>query len=588
MSFPLSSTLARRLICDPVMAANVLMDADLDVFQRAKFRYWWFAPTVMDHSGVSVGKSELLVFLAFLRLMLLPLAAPRKPRIVTIYYPSQGTAEEVLLPKIEERIAKSNVFHRQIRMQHGRKFYATKKNVIIIQMRDGGWLEIPAGDFMKDSQNQASKRFNDLLADEVSKMDVLGQGVSKELLQRNTRECFNPNHPLHANKTLFLAHAESPDHPYYKRYDGLRKAVLRGSQDHVTLTSSYRDYRGTHHKRYGQDPEKKAKEQYLTSLDEAEHGQVWHGLWKRGSKGLYSESMRRAITRPDLRAHLRRIDPSTTYFLGWDTATGTTSGGASSANDWSAGVVTAATPIPSIPGPDPGYIQIEDRFFHLRTAMAVFLPPGADVDQKSGLIHLLHMLFNFAGLALDNRGGGGEVAMKLRESRQLVHNEWKQTTGLCRPLEAFAWPLADPIVHFFDRGDNLFRPWFGERFVTDNSGPIDYAHREIRGMMRRGELAWPAGSADLTPAAINALPADEHNALLDLEKCLSEFGNISVRIDKNGAPIVSEKGFQKFTHTRKKDGAMAAIYSILGIRAHLARQFSTSTRASTDTCMGVY
>ena len=201
MSFPLSASLARKLINDPVMAATVLMGADMDVFQRAKFRYWWFTPTVMDHSGVSVGKSELLVYLAFLRLMLLPLGATGKPRIVTIYYPSQGTAEEVLLPKIEERISQCKIFADQIRMQHGRKFYQTKKNVIIIQMRDGGWLEIPAGDFMKDSQNQASKRFNDLLADEVSKMDVLGQGVSKELLQRNTRECFNPNHPVHANKT---------------------------------------------------------------------------------------------------------------------------------------------------------------------------------------------------------------------------------------------------------------------------------------------------------------------------------------------------------------------------------------------------
>jgi hypothetical protein len=581
MSFPLSADLARRLICDPVMAAKVLMDAEMDVFQRARFRYWWFTPTVMDHSGVSVGKSELLVFLAFLRLMLLPLAAPRKPRIVTIYYPSQGTAEEVLLPKIEERIAKSNLFHRQIRMQHGRKFYVTKRNVIIIQMRDGGWLEIPAGDFMKDSQNQASKRFNDLLADEVSKMDMLGQGVSKELLQRNTRECFNPNHPLHANKTLFLAHAESPDHPYYKRYTGIVKSIKRGSQDHIVLTSSYKDFRGEFYVKYGQDPEKKAKEQYLTSLDEAEHAQTWDGLWKRGARGLYPEPLRRSIVRRGLRPELKRADSQTTYCLGWDTATGTSAG-----NDWSAGVVLAATPVAGPRMPEPGFMEVGGQLYRVRPAMSVYLPPGADVDQKAGLVHLLHLRFGLAGLVLDNRGGGGEVCMKLRESRQLINNEWRMVTGLCRPSESFAWPMAQPIVHFFDRGEDLFRPWFGERFVKDNSGPVDYAHREMRGIMRRGELAWTALTEQMTPAEVSMLPPEEHNALLDLEKTLNEFGNIAVQTDKNGHPVISQAGFQKYIHTRKKDGAMATLYGLLGLRAILHRAILAPERD--DACMAVY
>lgn len=583
MSFPIHANLARRLICDPVMAAKVLLGSEMDVFQRARFRYWWFTPTVMDHSGVSVGKSELMCDLAFLRLMLLPAAADKKPRIVTAYYPSQGTAEEVLLPKIEERLSRSNLFYRQVRRQHGGKYYVTKKNVIIIQMRDGGWLEIPAGDFMKDSQNQASKRFNDLLADEVSKMDMLGQGVSKELLQRNTRECFNPNHPVHANKTLFLAHAEAPEHPYHNRYQGLRRKILRGSQDHVTLTSSYRDFRGEFFKRYGQDATKKAKEQYLTDLDEAEHAQVWEGLWKRGVKGLYSESMRSAIIRRDLRPHLRRADPDTLYGLGGDS-----SSGVAITNDWNAYVVTAATKVPAVPGPDPGYMRIGDTLWFVRPALAVFLPPGADVDQKAGLVHYLHLLFNFCNITLDNRGGGSEVAMKLRESRQLVNNEWLQVRGLCRPAEAFEWPLADPIVSVYDRGEPLFKPWFGERFVKDNTGPVDYAHREMRAAMRRGEIAWTPLVKDLTPAEQSAMSPEEFNAIADLDRVLSEFGNIGVKVDKNGAPIQSEAGFQKYTHTRKKDGAMAELYSFLGLRARIMKLYGQGRQEQSGDCVGVY
>lgn len=583
MALQIKASFARDLIADPVMASRVLMNADLDVFQAAKFRYWWFTPTVMDHSGVSVGKSELLLLLAFLRLMLLPLSFTGKPRIVTVYYPSQGTAEEVFLPKMEEYLGNSNLFFSQVRMQHGRKFYKTKKNVIIIQMRDGGWLELPAGDFMKDSQNQASKRFNDLLADEVSKMDVLGQGVSKELLQRNTRECFNPNHPVHANKTLFLAHAESPDHPYHKRYQGLARAIKRGSQDVVVLTSSYKDYRGEHYRKYGQDAEKKAKAQYLTDLDEAEHAQVWDGLWKRSSKGLYPDVIRRAISRPDLRPHLRRMDAETIYSLGWDT-----SSGAGDTNDWNAGVVTAATPVRVVPDMRPGYMTIEDRLWFVRAVFAVLVPPGADVDQKSGLIHALHMRFGFSVLMLDNRGGGTEVSQKLRESRQLINNEWRQVSGLCRPSEAFVWPMADPLVHVFDRGDPLLRPFLGERFVKDNSGPVDWAHRQMGGLMRRGEIAWTPLTEGLTTADLAVMSPEDQAAIVDLDKCLAQFGNIGVRVAKDGSPVMSENHFRRFVNKGKKDGAMASMYSALGLRCKLAETFRSGNRNESSAVMGVF
>jgi hypothetical protein len=583
MAVQIRSNLARDLIGDPVKAASVLMNADLDIFQAAKFRYWWFTPTVMDHSGVSVGKSELLLLLGFLRLMLLPLSFTGKPRIVTVYYPSQGTAEEVFLPKLEEYAAGSNLFYSQIRMQHGRKLWKVKKNVIIIQMREGGWLELPAGDFMKDSQNQASKRFNDLLADEVSKMDVLGHGVSKELLQRNTRECFNPNHPIHANKTLFLAHAESPEHPYYKRFRGLERAIKKGSQDVVVLTSSYKDYRGEHKRKYGQDAEKKAKEQYLTSLDEAEHAQVWDGLWRRGSKGLYPDSMRRAISRSDLRVHLRRQDEETVYYLGWDT-----SSGAGDANDWNAGFVTAATPVSVIPDMRPGYMTIQDQIWFMRAVYAVLVPPGADVDQKSGLIHALHMLFGFSGIMLDNRGGGTEVSQKLRESRQLINNEWRDVTGLCKASEAFVWPMADPIVNIFDRGDPLLRPFLGERFIKDNSGPVDWAHRHVSAMMRRGEFAWTPLTNEMTASDLSAMNPDEQRVLLDLEKCLSQFGNIGVKVAKDGSPIMSENNFRRFVNKGKKDGALGAIYSSIGMRCMLSRNQSMAVKKSTNRVMGVF
>ena len=380
MSFQLQASLARRLIADPIMALKAIMGADLDTFQAARFRHWWFCPTVMDHSGVSTGKSEMAFLFVFLRLILLPLAAPRKPRIVSVYYQAQGTAEEVFLPKLDEYCSKSKVFRDQIKLQHGRKLWSKHQNTIVIQMLEGGWCELPAGDFMKDSQNQASKRVNDTVIDEGAMIDQLGRGLNKQILQRNTRECFNPNHPVHANHTLFLGHAESPQHVYHQRYAGIRKAVRkRGSQNHCAITSSYRDFRGEYMRRFGQDVAKKAAEQYLTELDEAEHAQIYDGLWKPGTKGYYSETLCDSILHPQVGVQLRRENRETIYHLGWDTASALTEG-----SDWTAGVVTAAHPVQVLLPDLPGYMRIGLTLWFARVAYAIFLPRGAETVSPMG------------------------------------------------------------------------------------------------------------------------------------------------------------------------------------------------------------
>ncbi len=586
MAFQLQSSLARRLISDPVMALKVLMNAELDVFQAARFRMWWFCPTFMDHSGVSTGKSEMAFLFVMLRLILLPLAAPRKPRIVTVYYQSQGTAEEVFLPKIDEYLSKSKVFENQIKKQHAGKFWVVKKNVIVIEFRDGGWCEIPAGDFMKDSQNQASKRFNDLVIDEGAMIDQLGKGVNKQLLQRNTRECFNPNHPVHANHTLFLGHAESPQHVYHKRYAGMRHAIRRrGSQNHGTITSSYRDYRGEHLRKYGQDVTKKAGEQYLTDLDAAEHAQTYDGLWKPGTKGYYPETVRDALIVQGTKPHLRREDRETVYHLGWDTAPALNAG-----SDATVGVVAAATPVQIIIPERSGYMRIGLSLWFVRSVYALYLPYGADVDQKAGAIHSLHRAFGFSGITLDNRGGGIEVYQHLRRSRQFINNRWEDdVTGLCLPRESHEWSLAQPIVSFYDRGEPLFASLFGEKYVSDNSGPVDCMNREMKGMMRRREIGWTPRFTKLEPAAAGLLSDDQLKVLADLEKTLDQFGNIGIETDKDGNAKISSKGFQMFGHIGKKDGAMASCYSFLGLRETLRRGLGNQRPEREDgSLMGVF
>ncbi len=212
----------------------------------------------------------------------------------------------------------------------------------------------------------------------------------------------------------------------------------------------------------------------------------------------------------------------------------------------------------------PGYIVIDEQLWLLQIVYAIFLH-RSDIDQKSGLIHRLHQAFGFNGITLDSRGGGVEVYQHLRKSQQLINNVWVETTGLCRPKESFLYPGTQPLISFYDRGEPLFEQAFGEKYVADNTGPIDYAHRQLRGIMRSRQMAWPLGPQKLDAVQSAALSIEEATVLTDIERALGQFANIAVKVDKDKKPLISQKGFQMFTNTLKKDGAMATIYAVLGL-----------------------
>ncbi len=575
-------TIARGLIGNPVKATGVLMDAEMDVFQRARLKSWWMAPNVLDHSGISTGKTQVILIFGFLRLLLLPLYGRDGGRVVAVYFPTQGTVETEVLPRVENYLRNSDRLRSWVKRQHGGKFYKELRNTFWIETVDGGRLEFPAGNFLKDAETAASRRFNDLICDETPIIDNMGEGIDNQLNQRATKRCFNPDHPIHANHRIYLGHAEAPEHPYHKRFKDFSRAIAAGSQDHVIFTSSYRDYRGRFHDSYGKEPERQAKNDSVR-LDPAVHAQIYDGLWKRSSVGLYNGTMRDAVVRRDLRPHLRRMDADTVYFLGWDS-----SSGSEDRNDLNAGVVTAATPVPCIPDMGAGYMTDGMWVWFVRAVYAILLNPGADVDQKSGLIHLLNLRFGFTGIMLDNMGGGNEVSQKLRDRRQLINGEWADVTGLCRDYEQGAWPQALPIVSVFDRGDSLIRPWFGENFVKDRSGPVDYAHREMESMMRRGNFAWTPPITGMDSGILSGYSHEEQIVLADLEKCLTQFGNIGFRVDKDRKPKRSMNGYRQFENRGKKDGAMASLYSMLGIRAKLLRPDGRGGKAGSAAVMGAF
>jgi len=586
MSLNLSPALARHLIADPVMASDVILGTDFAVFQKVRLRGMWFVPDYMDHSGVNTGKTHIAVSWTVLRLVLLPLYMIERNRVVFVYYLSLGTAERAFLPVFEHYLSKSKILQNEIKWQHGRKFYRSAKNMFIIEFRNGGRCEIPAGDFLNDSDNQASTRGNDLLLDEIMKIDSKGGGVDSQLRQRITQESFNPNHPVHCNHTVYLGHAEGTSHPAHKRYAAMRREYRRhGSQDTATITSSYKDFTGEHYQKYGQVVAKQ-HEVDLRKRDGAECAQIYEGLWTGATRGLYFDTIRDRIETPTAPVLLGRKNPQTVFALGWDSAPGMSAGA-----DFNWGTVWAAEERAFIPdSSEPGYFKIGNKLWYI---WAPYTIPGLgwDVDARSGLIHRLDRAFGFSIIVLDGQGGGAEVYKKLRMRRQFIDNKWVEIASpLCTPGEAHAWPGARPLIHFYDRGDPLFRAEMGERYLKDQTGPIDFMHREVTGMMRAGEIAWPAPYAKRGAEAKAVLSAEEGDVLADLEATLRQYGNISLKVDKQKKPVISQAGYQAYSNSGKKDGAMSSNYGLLGLLSRLKKISGVRGVQQEDTAevMGVF
>ena len=573
MAFEIPADLARRFIADPVMAAKVLLGAKLDHFQKARLRMMWFTPVFLDYSGVSSAKSETVFIFVMLRMMLLPNPIEMGVgRNVAVYYQKLGTAKTTFIDKLVKyaEIAPEGILLKQLKLQRGKELFRKQDNAYLVEWRNGGTIHLPAGDFARDSKGEASKRYNDVLCDEAGEMDAMGQGIDKMLLARATLQSFNPNHPVWCNHTHFFGHGESKKHPYYKRFAQIRAKARRGSQKHAVFNANYLDYTGMWKEKYGQQAESQALNMKDGVLSPSEWAWQWIGIFSYESLGWYAQHLREGIQRLDVQPELRRAEDGTMYFLGWDTA-----GTSKKAGDFSSGVVVSVKAMAGPPGDgvDPvGYMEVNGRWWFFAVVYAVYLF-SKNVDQQSGVVHRLHQAFRFTAIAMDSQGGGNFVYKKMRESRQFIDNQWVNLAGgLCLPQEQFEWIMAEPIVNTFDRGDPLFRTMFGEKYLQDQSGPNDFAHRTMRELMGRKSLAWPA-SKELRQRAVAPvrLSPDQEEVLAMLDKTLLQFGGIGVKVDKEGLPVKSGKGMQQFIESGKKDGAMATLYAVLRAIAEIQK-----------------
>lgn len=583
MSVTLRQSEIEAYVRDPVLAAWAIFGGiELDTFQAVRLRTMWWVPEVIDDSGISTGKTEILWIWAQLRAILLPQPGRYPHRIIGVYYPTLDSAQSNFAPKYQKYIESSPVFRAELQPTHGGKLgYQALKGAIQWVYRNKSIVQCPAANLAQNAESQASKRFHDLGIDEAKVMDARSDGLDNQILGRATAPGWNNRHPVWANHVVLMGHAEDPDtHPFYRRVKAFRSLIRDGSQNHSIITSSYRDWSPKFQKDYR--PDSMIRRDRLT-MGRARFRQLWEGIWEHGTEDWYDANECRAVCTRTAPVLTRRANEQAIYGFGWDSAPGPTRKA-----DLNAGVVMGATPLPDNTRETRGVWRFHGRAFRIAPAWACEVR-GRDVGELSGIIHRQHQRFGFRRIVFDPGGGGAWVQKELWKEDQFFDGATRKVTGLCTPETAHLYPQAQPILASFSRGSGDLAVVWEERFRSSDEGIIEAVHRIAQGMFASGSIQWPALMEDRPQVELETYDHETRLALAALSTALLQFLTIKVVVGADLTPRITKRGFLMFTAEgkKKKDLAYATLYSLVALLSLLMDPDFHEDDANSGQCMVV-
>jgi hypothetical protein len=443
-------------------------------------------------------------------------------------------------------------------------------------------LTMPAPSFMTDSRTQASRRFNTLIVDDWLRAEDMGEGISRQLVDRVTRAAFNKNHPIWCNHQKFLGHAEGPNHKGYVRYRGYRRAILDGSQRYSTITFCYRDYT----EKFSRYLEDNVILDARRSLTQSQFERQHEGIWTRDGANYYPETVMYRSCRAHLVPYFGRLYSNEINSLGFDVAQST-----SIKADWTSAVVYRIVEVNAelereIEGKNKRIIDQRGPSTPLRFARddVLAVPPvtftldgrkynrsfpfahrlkNADVEAIAGLIYLFHRVFAFSRITLDPRGGGLFLYEQLKKGEQMIEGARQSVTPLCTVFE----PLQidkQPIVSFFQRGGELDKP-VASQFLIAEEGFIEWWHKQFRQSWEASEHEWPMPIQDRSPKEVKQWRKEQLWAARLLDAGFTEISSVRTLTDSDGVtPLTSKRGFRMFEAKGKKDIAYASLYAFAG------------------------
>ncbi|HEY1171029.1 MAG TPA: hypothetical protein VGH19_06620 [Verrucomicrobiae bacterium] len=574
----LTQGMVEDFLCDPVMAAKVLLGYDLDVFQRVRLRYYWWVADVIDESGFSTGKTLVDWIYIQLRCILITHFSG-KTHWASIYYPNFGTGKRSFWEYYSSTT--SPIFRAQLgKLDDGLSSNKREKKTsegadcFTAYYMCGAKALLPAPDFKGDAKGQASLRINTLLVEEWPHIDAMSDGIDRQLIGRSTRENYNKEHPIWCNHRTFTAPAKPSSHISTKRVRVHEKKVEQGNTDYAVLRMNYKDWshRPCHTGKSFREEfcDMKAINHMKANLPVVEFLGEGLGVRDIDGRGWYSDEVINPCIKAGTALGLMPVvsrssdtwdSAHTFYFLGVDPAPAQ-----GQKSDDGAMMILRARPKQVRLAPP---TRLGEEVVYPREISGWDIAPiwakkvrSARADEWSGIIHKEHKSWRFTKIMMDYGGGGQWVWPHLKAIDQLIDGQKVE----CRPIATVydhdvQSSIADLVLLMCYRGDVELRRKWPELSGDDNL--VDVLHGQLRDAMLLEQLPLIAEKKEWDESELKKLTPPQLELLETLGILLDEFGLVVVATDEEGNYITTSRGAKQYSTKDKKD-FVSALYMALG------------------------
>lgn len=406
------------LLYNPVMAAKIFFDIELDAFQSAALKIQWFATDSEDHSGHGSSKTIRAWLLANLSCLLLPEC------VVGVVYQNFQSGKDNFWKYFNDGKYMTPLFRSQLgrfdKGSHKERASSREPGNWKLFYRSGGRIEMPAPGHMSNAEKLGSWEVNRMVIDEANKIRRMGEGIENQLINRVRLPSFNPDHPVWQNKVWRMGTAETADHPAFEFHQRRLKEERRGNPSLYSFGFCYKDWSNlkcpTGKSFRDQVPNWRTIRASNLEMTKSRRKAEALGLYDLSSEGWYNAEWLDAAAEAGRRRNLEPIlsradDPhgteETRFFGGIDAARSANPG-----NDEGAIVILRAEP--KVEQPSDNDADWDLAFIYALVCL------NHDGGMWSGAIHMLHKAFGFTRLLMDP-GGSDFISCELRKERQEIY-----------------------------------------------------------------------------------------------------------------------------------------------------------------------
>lgn len=619
----ITPTMVDDFLFDPVMAAYVLLGQKLDVFQACRLRLMWWTPNVIDSSGFGTGKSLGIWIFLNLRAMIIG------DQHLCVYYQTFQSAKDIFWPyyrTFDRR--RAPIFDAQLGKLDAEGDMDGKDNTkgpacYKQYFKNDSLVMAPAPNWFQDAKGQAGQTFNVVAVDEWTKVetmtkktgrvtnekgDVVG-GINQQIMGRVRRASWNQFHPIWGNHMVFLATAESMQHPGYRRYKNFLTAIKSGDPDYGLFTSSFKDFSNIREetniriedcdciksppadggvcpvcvgerralKSTVGKPIKEVVPNWKRIRDMKQEFTRAHflrevcGVWARETRGWYSED---AVERCVAIGHANNLQPEiarnnslgndVNYFLGYDPAPAQ-----NKSSDDAGLVVLRARPRPGLAAPPSQNLSDWLCEYVWAYRMRGELKRGKDVadegvlfasttNQMSGRVHGCHRRFGLAGILMDPAGGGNLVLPELNKSRQLLNGVETECTPIACPDDVTVANASFILNLYLRRDGGIQQLW---PLLVGDDGLYEAMHIVFQEAVEHGIVSFPLPFNERPGDTTKDWDREKRWALINLDEMRRQLVMIQAATHDDGSWALSKNGAKSFSAIGKKDLGYAGIFA---------------------------